>query len=238
MAMEYIIDNPEIQKIYTQLLVLIPAMKNGIASETMERMGISYEKNWGVSTVDLKKLASKYERDHLLALKLWNKKWRETMIMATLLDEPQKISEEQMDFWIKTAENIEIVEQAVMNLFTESPYAFAKALEWCRGKKFLVKTAGLLMMGRLSITARNSIDEMFEPFFEVLSPLAKDPLLHDVFYRSVCQLARRSHSLHAQCVSFAEVLQEFTEENAQELGYELHKELTSDYFISIIRKQG
>jgi hypothetical protein len=233
--MEYIIDNPETQKTYAQLLLLIPTLKNGVASETMEKMGISYEKNWGVSTVDLKKLASKYEHDHLLALKLWNKKWRETMILATMLDEPHKISEEQMDFWIKTAENIEIVEQAVMNLLTGSPFAFAKALEWCRGKKQLVKSAGLLMMGRLSITSRNSIDEMFEPFFEVLPPLAKDPLLHDIFYRSVCQLARRSHTLHAQCVSFAELLQEFTEENAQELGYELHKEITSDYFQSMIR---
>lgn len=233
--MEYLIDNPESQKTYTQLLQLIPTLKNGITSETMERLGINYERNWGVSIVDLKKLASKFEHDHLLALKLWNKKWRETMILATMLDEPNKITEEQMDFWLKTAENIEIVEQAVMNLFAESPFAFVKALEWCRGKKFLVKTAGLLMMGRLSITARNSIDEMFEPFFEVLAPLAKDPQLHNTFYRSVCQLARRSHMLHAQCVSFAELLQEFTEENAQELGYELHKELTSDYFQSIIR---
>ncbi|MBN2806282.1 MAG: DNA alkylation repair protein [Prolixibacteraceae bacterium] len=236
--MEYIIDNPETQKTYAQLLLQIPTLKNGVTSETMERMGISYEKNWGVSTVDLKKLATKFERDHLLALKLWNKRWRETMILATLLDEPKKISEEQMDFWIKTADNIEIVEQAVMNLLTESPFAFAKALEWCRGKKLLVKSAGLLMMGRLSITARNSIDEMFEPFFDVLTPLAKDPQLHDIFYRSVCQLARRSHELHAQCVSFAELLQEFTEENAQELGYELHKEITSDYFQSMIRPQG
>jgi len=233
--MEYIIDNPETERIYQKILIAIPGMKNGITSETMERMGITYEKNWGVSTVELKKFAAQFEPNHLLALKLWNKKWRETMILATMLDEPSMITEEQMDFWIKTAENIEIVEQAVMNSFTESPFAFIKALEWCRGKKLLVKSAGLLMMGRLALTSGNDIDEMFETFFDVLPPLAKDPKLYDLFYRSVCQLARRSSNMNNQCVSFVESLQEYIEENAQQLGYEIYKEITSEYFQSIIR---
>lgn len=233
--MDFLIDNPESEKTYKQILRGIPTMKNGVTASAMERMGIKYEKNWGVSTVDLKRYASQFERDHLLALKLWNKQWRETMILATLLDEPKEISEEQMDFWVKTAENIEIVEQAVINIFTETPYAFIKALEWCRGKKQLVKSAGLLMMGRMALTSKKDIDEMFETFFDVLPPLAKDPKLYDIFYRSVCQLARRSKHLHEQCVSFASALKEFEEENAQRIGTEILQEITSADFEALIK---
>jgi hypothetical protein len=172
----------------------------------------------------------------LLALKLWNKKWRETMILATLLDEPKKITEEQMDFWLKTSENSEIIEQLVTNLFTLSPFAFAKSLEWCRGKKFLVKYAGLLMMGRLALTSDNDIDEMFETYFDVLTPLAKDQNLNTIFYRSYCQLARRSQYLYETCLSFAESLIDLPEINAQTIGKELLHELQSEDFISLIKK--
>jgi 3-methyladenine DNA glycosylase AlkD len=126
---EFLLDNSETEKIFRDIIRSIPSMQNGLTAESMETRGIKYEKNWGVSMVDLKTFSESFEKSHLLALKLWNKKWRETMILATLLDEPRKITEEQMDFWVKSAENTEIIEQMVTNLFTLSPFAFAKALE-------------------------------------------------------------------------------------------------------------
>jgi 3-methyladenine DNA glycosylase AlkD len=233
--MEFLIDNSETEKIYRQIIRSIPSMQNGITAESMMQRGIIYEKNWGVSLVDLKDYSSKIEKDHLLALKLWNKKWRETMILATLLDVPGEVTDEQMDFWVKTAENTEIVEQMVTNLFTQTPYAFSKAMEWCWGKKFLVKYAGLLMMGRLSLTSENDIDEMFEIFFEVLTPLAKDPALNTIFYRSYCQLARRSHQVHEMCVDFAKSLLSLEEINAQNTGKEILQEINSEDFNSFIK---
>lgn len=233
--MEYLIDNKEVEKKFKSIIRAIPSMQNGKTAESMEKRGLVYEKNFGCSIVDLKMFASTIEKNHLLALKLWNKKWRETKILATLLDEPNKVSEEQMDFWLKTSENIELVEQAVFNLFCDTPFAFVKALEWCRGKKLLVKQAGLFMMGRLATVSKNAIDEMFESFFEVITPLAKDVMLFDALHRSVCQLSRRSVETHRQCVSFAEMLISLNETNARKIGNELLAEIESDEFKKIIR---
>jgi hypothetical protein len=141
-----------------------------------------------------------------------------------------------MDFWVRTADSIEIIEQMVFNLFPETPFAFAKSLEWCRGKKFPVKYAGLLLMGRLSMVSVDDIDEMFESFFDVLSPLAKDSTLSTVFYRSFCQLARRSNYLNELCVSFAEGLANTEEGNSSALGNEIINEITSDDFKELIKK--
>lgn len=233
--MEFLLDNNETEKIFKQIIRTIPSMQNGITAESMTNRGIIYEKNWGISLVDLKSFASNFNKDHLLALKLWNKKWRETMILATIIDVPNEISEEQMDYWVKTAQNTEIVEQMVTNLFTFSPFSFVKSLEWCRGKKFLVKYAGLLMMGRLALTSANDIDEMFESFFDVLMPLAKDANLNTIFYRSYCQLARRSQYLYDSCLSFAESLIISSEKNSQIIGKELIHELKSEDFIHLIK---
>jgi hypothetical protein len=233
--MEFIIDNPETEQLFKRIVKAIPSMQNGLTASSMEQRGLVYEKNWGVSVVDLKHFAAQFEKNHLLALKLWNKKWRETMLLATMIDVPAEVTEEQMDYWIKTADNNEIIEQAVINLFTKSQYGFVKALEWCRGKKFPVKYAGLLMMGRLALTADNDIDEMFELFFEVLPPLAKDPALFTILHRSVCQLARHSAEIHAQCVSFANTLLSSGFENSVSIGNEILTTIDNDDFIALIR---
>jgi 3-methyladenine DNA glycosylase AlkD len=230
--MEYLIDNPEIEKTYQKILRAILSMQNGITADSMTSRGILYEKNWGVSVVDLKSYASNFERNHLLALKLWNKQWRETMIMATLLDNPSEITEEQMDYWVKTSENSEIIEYAVANLFWQSPYAFAKAAEWSIGKKHLVKYAGLMLWGRLALTAKNAIDEMFEPFFEMLPLLAKDAALFTPIFRSVCQVARRNAAMLNMSESFANQLCAEENENAQKIGNELIEEFKSGFYTN------
>jgi len=233
--MEFLLDNSETEKVFRQIIRSISSIQNGVTAESMEQRGIKYEKNWGASLIDLKGYTEKVEKNHLLALKLWNKHWRETMIMATMLDVPGEVTEEQMNFWVRTAENTEIIEQMVTNLFTQTPFAFSMSLEWCRGKKFLVKYAGLLMMGRLALTSENDIDEMFELFFEVLTPLAKDPALNTIFYRSYCQLSRRSQQVHEICVDFAKSLLLLDEKNAQNIGEELLQEITSEDFKSFIK---
>jgi hypothetical protein len=226
--MEYLLDNPRTEQVFKQIIRSIPSMQNGLVAESMEKRGMHYEKNWGVSVVDLKVFAGNFEKDHLLALKLWNKKWRETMILATLLDDPKEVSEEQMDFWVKTTENIEIIEQAAMNLFPLVPYAFAKALEWCHGKKYIVKFAGLMLMGRLALVSKSAIDEMFEPFFEILLPLSKDNYLSTPLFRSVCQVARRSNYLLSCIRNFIDDLQNSGNETAISLGHQLIKEFNPD----------
>lgn len=233
--MEILMDNPDVEKKFRSILKAIPSMQNGDTAESLIKRGLIYEKSYGCSIVDLKYFAATMEKDHLLALKLWNKKWRETMILATMLDEHSKVNEEQMDFWIKTANSIEIIEQAIINLFTQTPFAFAKAMEWCLGKKQTVKHAGLLMMGRLALSDKNAIDEMFEPFFEITAPITKDQTMHEILYRSVCQIARRSKNLHQQTVSFAQSIKTFEETTAQKFGFELLNDIENDDFIALVR---
>jgi 3-methyladenine DNA glycosylase AlkD len=99
--MDFILDNSETEQKFQQLLKKIKLRQSGEISELMIQQGIAYKLNWGVSLLDLREISCEYESNHLLALKLWNKQWRETMIMATLLDNPDEVTEEQMDFWTK-----------------------------------------------------------------------------------------------------------------------------------------
>jgi len=234
--MDFILDNQETEKKFRQILSLIESRKNGDVSNSMKKYGISYKMNWGVSLIDLREISKMFEADHLLALKLWNKQWRESMILATLLDNPEEVTEEQMDFWTKSFENIEIAEQASTNLWWKSKFAFVKSLEWCRGKKHLVRYTGIHLAGRLAISDKNAIDEMFEPFFEEIPTLAKDSKLYTPLYRSVLSIGTRSDKLNKLTIKLAKSLQLMNAENAIKLGEELYEELTSDYIQDLIKQ--
>ncbi len=227
--MDFILDNQETEQKFQQLLSLIKLRKNGDVSAIMNKKGLIYKLNWGVSLVDLKEIAKNFDADHLLALKLWNKEWRESMILASLLDEPEKVTEEQMDYWTKSFENTEIAEQVSANLWTKSKFAFIKALEWCRGKKYMVQFTGIHLMGRLAIVEKNTIDEMFEPFFEELEVLARNKKLHTIIYRSVIAMGNRSKLLNTQCVELTLQMQQNELEDTIKLGETLFEELTSSY---------
>jgi hypothetical protein len=233
--MDFILDNQETEKRFQQILMLIKSRKSGEVADLMSKNGITYKINFGVSIIDLREIAKQFEPDHLLALKLWNKHWRETMILATLIDEPNLVTEQQIDFWTKTFENTEIAEQASANLWVKTKFAFVKAWEWCRGKKHIIRYTGVHLIGRLALSDKSAIDEMFEPFFEELPTLAKDSALNTVFYRTILTLGMRSEYLNRQTIELTQILQLSDSENSVKLGEELFDALTSGYFHDSIK---
>lgn len=234
--MDFILDDPRCEQEFRQILTQIRLAKNGETVEQMKRNGVNYKTNWGASIISLRDIAKAYEPNHLLALKLWNKKWRETMILAAMLDSPAEVTEEQMDFWTKSLETAEIAEILNTYLWSKTKFAFVKSLEWCRGKKHLVRYTGLHLMGRLAIAQKSAMDELFEPFFDVLSPLAKDPELTQVFYRSFILLGMKSKSMNESAIQFAQSLELPDSEVSSSLSGLLLTELRSGYVQELFVK--
>jgi hypothetical protein len=234
--MDLLIDDQKTEQAFRLILARIRLAKNGETLEQMNQMGLKYKVSWGASLISLRGIASEFEPNHLLALKLWNKQWRETMILAALLDIPKQVSEEQMDYWTKSSETTEIIEILNNHLWRRTKFAFIKSLEWCRGKKHLVRYAGLHLMGCLAKAEKSAIDELFEPFFDVLSPLAKDPHLKQVFYRSYILLGMKSKAMNELSVSFAEGLKVLDSEESRSLSDMILSELQSSYVQELFVK--
>lgn len=234
--MDVIIDDPVQEQEFRRILTQIRLSKNGEVVEQMKKHGLVYKMNWGVSISRLREIASQFKPNHLLALKLWNKQWRETMILAAMLDVPESVTEEQMDYWTKSVETTEIAEVLNTFLWVKTKFVFVKALEWCRGKKHLVRYAGLHLMGRLALVEKSAMDEFFEPFFDILSPLAKDPSLKQVFYRSYILLGAKGKMMNERAIMFAEELKLVDSEECRNLAGIILEELRSEHVQELFVK--
>lgn len=226
--MEYLLDDPVSERLYQEILRKVKPLQNGEVADSMTKRGVIYKLNLGASVVSLQLLAKNYTPNHLLALKLWNKQWRETIILATLLEKPDEVSENQMDFWVKQIRQVEIAEQVAMNLFSKSPFAYEKAVEYCLAKKELSKITGLLMMGRLALTDCKAGNEKFETFLELFPPLAKDAQLSLVFRRVFVQIAMRNPELYEVAVKQAELFRTLDSPVAHENAEYLIDQLACD----------
>ncbi|QZE14420.1 DNA alkylation repair protein [Halosquirtibacter laminarini] len=227
--MDFLLDNPEVEKIYQEIVKMIIPLKNGIVSDSMKARGIHYKVNLGASTVSLLELSKRYPKNHLLALKLWNKGWRETMILASMLEEPNETTSDQLDYWVKSFENIEIAEQMSMHLLAYVPDVYEKAKEWALGKKQIVKYTGILLMGRMALVDKVTSNEMFESFFEVLPPLSKDATLRSVLQRSFIQVGKRNKELNELSLMHFKHLLTIDSPVTQMMAQDVIDELSSPY---------
>ena len=124
-------------------------LMNGVASQSMREKGVDYHVNWGVSFVDLQKMAAEYGKDYDLAIALWKDNVRECKILATLIMPAEKMLPEIVDLWMEQTRTQEMAEMASFNLYQHLDYAPALAFRWIAGDKELEQLCGYLVLTRL-----------------------------------------------------------------------------------------
>ena len=72
-------------------------MANPKNVKCMARFGINPENTLGVSVPIMIKMAKEIGKDHELALELWKSKIHEARMLAGFIDEPDKVTEKQME---------------------------------------------------------------------------------------------------------------------------------------------
>lgn len=105
--------------LFKRLLELINLRKNGVASDSMKEAGLNYKVNFGVSLVDLRNLAKSYKYNNILASLLWDKGWRETYILATLIADPKTLNTLELNRWLDEIPNSEVAEQLGNNILAQ-----------------------------------------------------------------------------------------------------------------------
>jgi len=169
---------------------------NGATSSAMREKGINYKLNFGVPVTTLRKMAKDYAPNAELAEELWNENTRELKILATLIQPPKSFLKTLV--WVNDIENLELAEQASMNLFSKTPDAPDNALKLIQSKELYPKICGYLIYARLFMT-NYQLDENYNTYFiHVAEALDSESLLlKNAALTSLKKLGRQS-IIHAK----------------------------------------
>ncbi|OGU16421.1 MAG: DNA alkylation repair protein [Geobacteraceae bacterium GWC2_53_11] len=140
----------------------------------MARFGISTKATLGVTIPILRELAKSHRRNHPLALELWKTGIHEARILASLVDDPKEVTEEQLEAWVIELDSWDVCDQCCANLFARTPFVWDKAVAWSSRPEEFVKRAGFVLMARLAVQERKASVESFQPFYELIRREAVD----------------------------------------------------------------
>jgi 3-methyladenine DNA glycosylase AlkD len=154
----------------------------------------------GVGVPSLRSSAKRIGRDHQLALALWETPLREARILASLIDEPERVTANQMNRWVKSFDNWEICDQVCQNLFAHTPLALAKAVEWMRRSEEFVKRAAFVLVAVRAVHADHTDDCVFADLLPTVMAATDDDRHHVRKGASwaLRQIGKRSDRLRAR----------------------------------------
>jgi 3-methyladenine DNA glycosylase AlkD len=103
-----------------------------------------------------------------LAQVLWDSGIHEARILASMVDEPARVTSAQMDCRAADFNSWDLCDQCCSNLFDKTLWAWEKAAEWSAAEEPFVKRAGFVMMAVLAVHDKQADNERFLPFFDII----------------------------------------------------------------------
>ena len=188
-----------------RLLSVLRAHANPANVAGMARYGINSKDTLGVPMPVLRKLAKEAGRSHELAAELWASGIHEARILATLTDDPARVTGRQMERWVSDLDSWDVCDQACQNLFRYTPSAFAKAAQWARARREFVRRAGFSLMAGLAVKARTASDVQFEAFLPLIAEASVDDrnMVKKAVNWSLRQIGKRNPALCAKAIATA-----------------------------------
>ena len=158
-----------------EVLKLLASRVNPKNVEGMKKFGIVAGKAYGGwSAPMLKRLAREIGPDHRLAQDLWASEILEARALAALIDEPERVTERQMDAWAADFDNWAVCDGACIHLFRYTPFAVAKCREWSSHPEEFVKRAAFSLIAALAVADKHASDRVFLQFLPLIKRAAGD----------------------------------------------------------------
>ncbi len=195
----------------------------------MVRYGIRADKAYGVSMPALRALGRELGRDHALALDLWASGVHEARVLASLVDEPDRVTPAQMDAWVRDLDSWDVCDQCCLNLFRRTPHAWARAHAWSRGRAEFVKRAGFSLFAVLAVHDKAAPDGRFHQVFAAVEREAVDDrnFVRKAVNWALRQAGKRNPALRRSAIACARRLRTLDSRSARWIAADALRELES-----------
>ncbi|MBB6112500.1 3-methyladenine DNA glycosylase AlkD [Mucilaginibacter lappiensis] len=172
----------------------------------MQRYSIDATHAIGVRLPELRKLAKTIKKNHQLALDLWDTGLHEARMLASLIDDPALVTEEQMDNWTKDFNSWDLCDQVCGNLFDRTPFAMSKALEFSSNKAEFIKRAGFVLMAEYAVHSKTATNESFIAIMPIIEREAWDNrnFVKKAVNWALRQIGKRNEILKAVAIQTAQ----------------------------------
>ena len=186
----------------------------------------------------LRQMGKEIGRDHDLAERLWTSGIHEGRILATLVADPGRVTEAQMERWVLDFDSWDVCDQCCSNLFGRTALAQQKAVEWSGRDEEFVKRAGFVLMARLAVTEKKADDALFTPFLSIIQRAAGDErnFVRKAVNWALRQIGKRNRHLNRLAIETAQTIAQMDSKAARWIAADALRELQGEKVQERLRR--
>jgi 3-methyladenine DNA glycosylase AlkD len=215
--------------VYSAIFKKLKSLANPNAVAGMTRYGISSKKNYGISVTALRKIARDIGKDHHVAQQLWKSGIRDARILAASIDDPQLVSEKQMEQWVNDINSWDLCDHCCGHLFDKTHFAYKKAVEWSTRSEIFVKRAGFSLMAWLAVHDKETGDRQFLKFLTIIKTQVYDErnYVKKAVNWALRSIGKRNLLLNKQALATSTQIKKLDSKSAKWIAADAIRELTS-----------
>ncbi len=215
---------------YDEIIQKLQSLANPDNLKGMARYGINPYNNLGISIYELRPLAKEIGIDHKLALRLWDSGIHDARLLACFIDDPAKVTRDQMDAWANEFDSWDLCDQACTSLFDQTPFAIEKVFQWAGEEKEFVKRAAFALVAGLAVHDKNASDQVFEEFLPLLITHAVDErnYVKKAVNWALRNIGKRNRSLNKSALKVAYEIEKINSRSARWIAADAIRELNSE----------
>jgi 3-methyladenine DNA glycosylase AlkD len=221
---------------------VLQRIKSVATSESLKgmgRFGINTKRAYGVSIPHLRSLAKEIGKNHVLAQELWASQIHEARILASMIDDPLSVTDDQMEEWVNDFDSWDLCDQVCGNLFCYSKMAFEKAVAWSVREEEYVRRAGYALMAYIALHDKNAANKKFLEFLSIIEADSIDDrnFVKKAVNWALRQIGKRNPYLNKAAVATAEKVQKKDSKAAKWIAADALRELMSKKMLEQLAKK-
>ena len=196
----------------------------------MAKFGITVNRRLGVSVPNMRKLAKEVGKDHALASGLWKTGIAEARMVASMIGDPIKLTEDQMEEWVKDFDSWDVCDQVCMNLFDKSPLAWKKVIDWSVRDEEFVKRAAFALIACLAWHDKEAEDKKFIDLLPVIKMASTDDrnFVKKAVNWALRHIGKRNRNLNRAALDAAAEIRQIDSKAARWIASDAIRELESE----------
>jgi len=200
--------------------------------EGMSRFGIKGGKMLGVSVPVLRKMAKEITKAsknrHELAQELWDSGVHEARMLGSMIEDAGLVTEKQMDEWTKDFDSWDICDQACMNLFARTTFAWKKVPEYAKREEEFVRRTAFSLIACLAWQEKDeNRDNELMKFLPLIKKYSTDErnFVRKAVNWALRQIGKRNRKLNKKAIAAASEIAKIDSKSARWIAADALREL-------------
>ncbi len=193
----------------------------------MARFGIRPALAYGVDTPALRALAREIRRNQAAAEALWACGIHDARILATLVADPDRLTESLVEAWARDFDSWSVCDSACVHLLWKTPFAWRKVRAWAHAEPEYTRRAAFALLAALAVHDKTAPDSRFRAAFRLIRKAASDErnFVKKAVNWALRQIGKRNGALREDAMKLAEELRASKSRSARWIGSDALREL-------------